>query len=98
MKEEKSNVQKLRKLRNIVVVCVALIVLGCYGLSQAPAVQEKLASLKQSAAQNKQRLTHYRWTETQQITFKGEPKGAKEFVCRYGADGQVVKTPIGAQE
>ena len=86
--------QKLRSLRTAVVSCAALIVLASYGLSQAPALQQKLAALKQSAAQNKQRLMHYQWTETQQVTFKGDPKGTKEYLCRYGPDGQVAKTPI----
>jgi len=86
--------QQLRSLRTAVVFCVALIVLASYGLSQSPALEQKLMALKQSAAQNKQRLMQYQWTETQQITLKGDPKGTKEYLCRYGPDGQVMKTPI----
>lgn len=88
--------QQLRSFRTVVVASAALIVLTSYALSQAG--QEKLAALKESAAQNKQRLMQYQWTETQQITLKGEPKGTKEFLCRYGPDGQVVKTPIGVSD
>lgn len=55
---------------------------------------DKLAELKQSTAQNQQRLHQYQWTETTQLTLKGEPKPPKQFLCQYGPDGQVQKTPI----
>jgi hypothetical protein len=58
---------------------------------------DKLAGLKQSLAQNQQNLHHYQWTETTQLTLKGEPKPPKQNLCQYGPDGQVQKTPI-AQE
>ena len=60
-------------------------------------LQQKLMALKQSAAANKQRLHHYTWVETQQITLKGEQKPERVFQCQYGANGQVMKTPMGAQ-
>jgi len=56
-----------------------------------------LAAVKQSLAQNQQNLHHYQWTETTQVTLKGEPKPPKQFLCQYGADGQVQKTPIASQ-
>lgn len=90
--------QKPRSLRTLAVACMAVTVFSSYGTSQAPATQEKLAALKQSAAENKQRLMHYQWVETQQITYKGDPKGTKQFLCQYGPDGQVTKTPIGGQQ
>ena len=63
---------------------------------QGPAgLQQKLAALKQSAAANKQRLHQYQWVETQQITYKGEPKPPKTFLCSYGPNGQVQKVPTG---
>jgi hypothetical protein len=58
---------------------------------------DKMAALQQSLAQNQEKLHHYQWTETTQITLKGEPKPPKQFLCQYGPDGQVQKTPI-AQE
>ena len=58
---------------------------------------QKVAALKKSLAENQQRLHKYQWTETSQITLKGEPKPAKQYLCQYGPDGQVQKTPI-AQE
>jgi hypothetical protein len=60
-------------------------------------IADKLSALKQSLAQNQQNLHHYQWTETTQLTLKGEPKPAKQNLCQYGPDGQVQKTPI-AQE
>ncbi|HTV65536.1 MAG TPA: hypothetical protein VMD98_08030 [Bryocella sp.] len=74
------------------------VLIASYAFSQGPALQQNLSSLKEAAAQNKQRLMQYQWTETQQITLKGEPKGAKQFLCQYGPGGQVVKTPIGVQD
>jgi hypothetical protein len=60
-------------------------------------MQRKLAALKQSAAANKEKLRHYQWVETQQITLKGEQKPEKVFQCTYGTNGQVQKVPLGAQ-
>jgi hypothetical protein len=68
------------------------------GGASNPELQQKLMALKQSAAENKQRLHHYQWTETQQITFKGEMKPEKVFQCSYGPNGQVQKIPMGAQQ
>ncbi len=54
----------------------------------------RLSALKQSIAQNQQRLHHYQWTETTQLTLKGEPKPPKQYLCQYGPDGRVQKTEI----
>jgi hypothetical protein len=59
-------------------------------------LQQKLAAVKQAAAENKQRLRQYQWTETVQLTLKGDPKPATQNICRYGPDGQVQKTQISA--
>lgn len=59
------------------------------------AIQEKLAAIKQSAAANKAALRQYAWTETVQVALNGQVKSTKQMTCRYGADGQVVRTPIG---
>jgi hypothetical protein len=71
---------------------------GLSAFAQNPDLQEKLAALKQSTAENQQRLHQYTWIETQQLTLKGEPKPPKQFQCQYGPDGQVAKTPIGMQQ
>ena len=81
----------------LMTVCMALS-LGVTAAAQTgaanPELKEKMAALKQSAAANQQRLHKYQWTEIQQITFKGEAKPPKEFMCQYGPDGKVQKTPI----
>jgi len=59
-----------------------------------PELKQKLAALKQSAAQNQQKLHKYQWTEIQQVTYKGDAKPAKNFSCQYGPDGTVQKTPL----
>jgi hypothetical protein len=64
-------------------------------IAQNPELQEKLAAVKQNAAENKQRLLQYQWTETTQLTLKGDPKPASTNLCRYGPNGEVQKTLIG---
>jgi hypothetical protein len=59
-------------------------------------LQQKIAAVKQSVAENQQKLHQYQWTETTQLTLKGEAKPAKTSTCRYAADGTVEKTPVGA--
>jgi hypothetical protein len=68
------------------------------GGGASPELQQKLAAVKESAAANQQRLHQYQWVETQQITLKGDPKPSKQFLCRYGPDGQVQKVPVGEQQ
>ena len=67
------------------------------GGASNPELQQKLMALKQSAAENKQRLHQYQWVETQQITLKGEQKPERVNQCSYGPNGQVQKIPMGAQ-
>lgn len=62
-----------------------------------PELQQKVAALKQSVAQNQQALHQYTWTETVNIIFKGETKSTKQSQCQYGPDGTVQKTEIGTQ-
>ncbi|MGA7223646.1 MAG: hypothetical protein WA603_20560 [Candidatus Acidiferrales bacterium] len=64
-------------------------------VAQDVALQQKLAAVKQAAAENEQKLRQYQWTETTQLTLKGDPKPPSENMCQYGPDGQVQKTPIG---
>jgi len=59
-------------------------------------LQQKVAAVKQSAAENKQKLLQYQWTETTQLSLKGDLKPPTKNSCRYGPDGQVQKTAIGA--
>jgi hypothetical protein len=66
-------------------------------LAQNPALQEKLAAIKQSTAANKQALAHYTWLEQQTISLKGEVKKTQQFQVRIGPDGQQQKTELNPQ-
>lgn len=71
--------------------------MGAGGAGGNSELQQKLQAMRQAAAQNKQQLRHYQWTETQQVTLKGSQKPERVFQCSYGPDGQVQKIPMGAQ-
>src|SRR5271154_1440374 len=81
--------------RRLVIIGAIALVAGGAAIAQNGEVQQKLAAAKQAAAENKQRLRQYQWTETTQLTLKGDPKPASQQLCQYGPDGQVQKTPIG---
>jgi hypothetical protein len=51
-------------------------------------LQEKLAVMKQAAAQNQAALHQYQWIETTQVSLKGEVKSTKQSSCFYGNDGK----------
>jgi hypothetical protein len=74
----------------------ALILAASFpAIAQNSGLQQKLASVKQSIAENQQKLHQYQWTETTQLTLKGDEKPPSQNLCRYGPDGKVQKTPIG---
>ncbi len=64
-------------------------------IAQNPEIQQKLAAVKQAAAENKQKIRQYQWTETTQLTLKGDAKPPTQNLCQYGPDGKVQKTMIG---
>ena len=80
------------------VVAAAMLVLPAVaqmgGSMKNPETDKKLAALKQSAAQNKERLHHYQWRETQRVVYKGETKKTTEYLCSYDASGKIQKLPI----
>jgi hypothetical protein len=57
-------------------------------------MQERVAALKESITQNQAALRQYTWTESTEISLKGEVKKREQKQCHYGPDGKVVKTPI----
>jgi hypothetical protein len=88
-------------------VCSVLITLFStlgLGWAQTDAAQaqpekaQKIAAIKESLAKNKTALKQYTWTETTQISMKGEVKKQTQKQCQYGPDGKVQKTPIGGEE
>jgi hypothetical protein len=88
------------KLRALFAITAALAMIAP-ALAQAPAngeLQQRLAEIKQSVAANQQKLHQYQWTETTQLTLKGDAKPPKQSLARYGPDGKVQKTPIDAPQ
>jgi hypothetical protein len=57
-------------------------------------MQAKMAALKQSVAENQQKLHQYQWLETTQLTLNGDTKPASQNICRYGPDGTVQKSLV----
>lgn len=57
---------------------------------------ENVAALKQSLAENQQRLRQFQWMETTVVTMKGEEKSIVQKLCFYGPDGTVQKQEINA--
>ena len=70
---------------------------GAPQAEDAAAKGQKVAALKEALAANQAALKSYTWTETTEISMKGEVKKKEQKLCRYGADGKVQKTPIGDQ-
>jgi hypothetical protein len=65
-------------------------------VAQSPAgAEERVAALKQSLADSQKRIRQYEWVETTAISLKGEEKARKQQRVYYGADGKLVKMPIG---
>lgn len=81
--------------KRFVVLSVLALMISALAFPQDAALKEKLAAAKQAAAENKQKLHQYQWTETTQLTLKGELKPPTQYSCQYGPDGQVHKTLIG---
>jgi hypothetical protein len=86
-------------LRQILGAFTGLALAGGVALAQADAspdkkemLQQKVAAIKESIAQNQASLRQYTWTAHTEISVKGEVKNQKDESCKYGPDGKVVKT------
>src|ERR1700722_5049172 len=86
----------VRKLLIAAVVLAATLPLTAQTPGSAGGLQQKLAVIKQSAAENQQKLHAYQWVETTQLTLKGDAKPPSQSICLYGPDGKVQKTPMGS--
>jgi hypothetical protein len=82
--------------KRLILIGAVMLLATLPSIAQNTQLQEKLAAVKQIAAENKQRLHQYQWTEATQLTLKGDAKPASQYLCQYGPDGQVQKTMIGA--
>jgi hypothetical protein len=87
-------------IRQALSVTALALLAGLAVFSQQPApdkaaLQQRIGEVKQSLAQNQEQLKQYAWTETVEISLKGEVKKRNQSAASYGPDGKVVKTPIG---
>jgi hypothetical protein len=62
------------------------------------ALQQKIQQLQQARARNEQQLHAYQWIAATTLTWDGKALPPKQTICRYSADGTVLKTPLGPQE
>jgi hypothetical protein len=74
------------------VAMLALFVLP--SAAQSPELQQRLAEVKQSAAQNKESLAHYSWQQQETTSIKGDVKDVKLFQVHVGPGGQPVKVEL----
>jgi hypothetical protein len=81
--------------KRTMILCAVMLLATVPALPQNPELQQKLAAVKQAAAENKQKLLQYQWVETTQLTLKGDAKPPTQNSCRYGPDGKIQKTAIG---
>lgn len=81
--------------KRLILIAGLTFIASVPAIAQNSELQQKLAAVKQAMAENKQRLQQYQWTETTQLTLKGDPKPASQNLCQYGPDGKVQKNPIG---
>jgi hypothetical protein len=81
--------------KHLMIIGALMLAVTVPAISQNSEVQEKLAAVKQAAAENKQKLRQYQWVETTQLTLKGDTKPPTANSCQYGPDGKVQKTPVG---
>src|SRR5579864_5227889 len=90
-------------LRQLLGALTGFALAGAVAMAQGDAspdkkelLQQKVAAVKESIAQNQASLRQYTWTAHTEISVKGEVKNQKDESSRYGPDGKVVKTLIGA--
>jgi len=84
-------------ISRLALVCgITLLFTPAIARSQSSEMQQRVAALKQSMAQDQQKIRQYEWVETTVISVKGEEKSRKEQQCYYGADGALQKVPLSA--
>jgi hypothetical protein len=57
-------------------------------------LQQRLADVKQAAAQNKQALAHYSWQQQETTAIKGNVKDTKVYQVHVGPDGKQQKVEM----
>ena len=80
-------------MKRLLIAC-GLAAVGVAAVAQPPDMAALAQKVGQGARANAAALRQYAWTMRVAITLKGEPKPAKLFAMRFGADGTLEKTPI----
>jgi len=80
---------------SVAMACCLVIPLAAQEGPPAGGADDHAAKIKQSLQASMQALRQYEWVETTAISVKGDEKSRTQKKCRYGADGEVVKAPIG---
>lgn len=75
-----------------IVAMFGLFVLPTAG--QSPELQQRLAEVKQSAAQNKESLARYSWQQQETTSIKGNVKDVKVYQVHLDPSGQPVKVEL----
>ena len=87
---------KTRKNTIVMILALFLTAWGSIGIAvaQNPQLQQRVAEIKEAAANNKQQLAQYTWLEQVSISLKGEQKKQEHFQVRLGPDGKPQKTSL----
>jgi len=96
MKEPRSRNITALLFQTVLIVAAAVPATTQTDQGSGGQLKEEVAAIKQSVTENQEKLHQYRWTETTQLTLKGDAKPPRQSVCQYAPDGTVQKTPIGA--
>jgi 23S rRNA pseudoU1915 N3-methylase RlmH len=83
---------------NRLMVVAIILSASLFAFAQSPAMQQKLAEIKQASAMNKQSLAQYTWQEQDTISLKGEVKKQEVFQVRMGPDGKPQKTSLNPEQ
>ncbi len=75
---------------------LALFLMPAIARTQSAEVQQRVAALKQSVAQDQKNIRQYEWIETTVISLKGEEKSRQQKQCYYGAEGSLQKVTVNA--
>src|SRR5262245_52844117 len=93
---------RMRSGAKVLGLGLAAVALAGAGLAQGKDtrtdfIQAKLAAVEKFAAENQASLRRDGWKETVRFLLKDELRSTWQFACRYGADGKVVYTAVGAR-
>lgn len=77
------------------VLCSVAVVAQTAPPPQAESLQQKVQQMQTAVAENEQQLHSYQWEESTTLTVRARSIPAKQSLCKYAADGTVVKTALG---